>query len=99
MNFFTLGYANGPGHFDHSLPTGGRRNPQGMNFMDQSFRQPATIPKSEETHGGEDVGVYAVGPHAHIFSGLYEQSYIAHGLMYASCLGPNNFLRPRQCPL
>ena len=27
-----------------------------------SFRQMATFPLRDETHGGEDVSVYAVGP-------------------------------------
>lgn len=70
-----------------------------MNFMDEAFRYPGTVPLSEETHSGEDVGVYAVGPFAHLFSGVYEQSFIAHGMMYASCLGPRNSLRPPQCPV
>jgi alkaline phosphatase len=34
--------------------------------MDPRFRQPAMIPKAEETHSGEDVGVYANGPYSHV---------------------------------
>lgn len=26
---------------------------------------------------------------SHMFSGLHEQHYIAHAMMYASCVGPN----------
>ena len=26
---------------------------------------------------------------AHIFTGVYEQSYLAHAMAYASCVGPN----------
>lgn len=65
--------------------------------MDPNFKHPATLPIDEETHGGEDVGVFAVGPHAHLFTGNYEQNYIAHAMMYASCIGPKNYLRPEQC--
>jgi alkaline phosphatase len=86
------------GYFDHTLPSGNRRDPQEMDFMDKDFRQPATVPLDLETHGGEDVGVYAVGPYAHLFTGVFEQNFIAHGLMYASCLGPTNFLKADNCP-
>lgn len=66
MWFFTLNYANGPGHFDHIEPTGGRRNPRGQQYMDPQFRQPSTVYKELETHSGEDVGVYANGPFSHV---------------------------------
>ena len=33
-----------------------------INFQANTFRQMATFPLSDETHGGEDVSVYAVGP-------------------------------------
>ena len=52
-----------------------------------SFRQPATVPLSSETHGGDDVAIFAIGPQAHLFQGVYEQHYIAHVMAYAACLG------------
>lgn len=85
---FTLGYANGPGFSDHIDATGRCKNPRGMAYMSNDFRQPSTVPMIEETHAAEDVGVYAIGPQAHLFSGVYEQNYIAHVLTYATCLGP-----------
>jgi len=97
MWFFTLNYANGPGYHDHAMPGGGRRDPRNMDYMNPSFRQPTTVPKEDETHSGEDVGVFTSGPWAHLFSGVYEQSYIAHALMYATCIGPEGFLRNPQC--
>ena len=42
------------------------------------YRQQAGVPLRSETHGGEDVGVYAIGPYSHLLTGVYEQSYIAH---------------------
>ena len=42
-----------------------------------------------ESHGGEDVGLYAHGPLAHLVTGTHEMSYIAHLIMYASCIGPD----------
>jgi hypothetical protein len=83
--------------FNHFHPTGGRINPVGMDFENLSFRQPATVPLDYETHSGEDVGVYADGPWAHLFTGVYEQNFIAHGLMYATCLGPKENAQSKQC--
>lgn len=66
MWFFTLNYANGPGHNDHLNPNGGRQNPRGQSYMSPGFRQPANLQKEEATHSGEDVGVYASGPFSHV---------------------------------
>lgn len=52
---------------------------------------------TEETHAAEDVGVYASGPQAHLFSGVYEQNYIANAIAYATCLGPQNFIKHPDC--
>ena len=45
------------------------------------------MPRSSETHGGEDVAIYARGPMSHLIHGVHEQSYIAHVMAYASCVG------------
>jgi alkaline phosphatase len=65
MWIFSASYAQGQGNVDHVDPTG-RRNPRGMDYMDSKFRQPAAVPMDEGTHSGEDVGVYANGPWAHV---------------------------------
>lgn len=64
MWFYTLSYASGPGNSDHF--TGERVNPRGQKYTDPHFRQPSTVPEDEETHAGEDVGVYASGPWSHV---------------------------------
>lgn len=64
--FFSLSYANGPGYKDHVLETGGRQDPKGKQYLNNDFRQPTTVDDSEETHAGEDVGVYASGPFSHV---------------------------------
>ena len=51
------------------------------------FRQDTGIPLDYESHGGEDVTIHAQGPHAHLIHKTHEQSYIAHVLMYAMCIG------------
>lgn len=40
-----------------------------------------------ETHGGDDVSIYAIGPWAHLFTGVYEQNVIPHLIGFASCIG------------
>lgn len=48
----------------------------------------ATAPRNSETHGGDDVGVYASGPWSHLFIGSYEQSNIPVAMAYAAKIGP-----------
>ena len=50
--------------------------------------QPALVPLASESHGGDDVAIFAIGPQAHLFQGVYEQHYIAHVMGYAACIGP-----------
>ena len=50
----------------------------------EHFIQEAAIPLGSETHGGEDVVVYATGPMAHLFRGVQEQNYIYQVMRYAS---------------
>jgi alkaline phosphatase len=64
--FFTLSYANGPGYSTHTDSNGGRIDPRGMRYTNPMFRYPTTAPQNIESHSGEDVGVYAVGPHSHV---------------------------------
>ncbi|NWG71188.1 MAG: alkaline phosphatase [Parvularculaceae bacterium] len=82
--YTTLGYANGPGSvFAGEGPaTGkkpiGRPAPRQEEAVDVSYRQQSTVPMYSETHGGQDVTIYAVGPRAHLFGGVVEQNYIYH---------------------
>ena len=36
-----------------------------------------------ETNSGEDVGIYASGPQAHLFHGVVEQNYIGQVIIQA----------------
>lgn len=82
-----LSYANGPGYFIHTKDEGGRQNPLDYEhyFM---LPFPATIPRGSETHGGEDISIYAIGPWSHLFTGNMEQHVIPHLMAHASCIGP-----------
>jgi alkaline phosphatase len=42
------------------------------------------VPLSSETHAGEDVGVYAMGPGAHLVTGTNEQSFLFHVMDFAA---------------
>ena len=35
--------------------------------MDPDFIQQALVPMESETHAGEDVGIYSIGPWSHLF--------------------------------
>lgn len=54
---------------------------------DKNYEFPAIAPLKSETHGGDDVGIFASGPWAHLFTGVVEQNVIPHLMAYASCVG------------
>lgn len=56
---------------------------------ENNYQAQAAVPLSMETHGGEDVAVFAKGPMAHLLHGVHEQNYIPHVMAYASCIGQN----------
>jgi len=84
--YTTLGYANGPGsvlighdedeHFER--PDVSNEEAQGLDYQQQ-----ALIPGYSETHGGQDVTIFAGGPQAYLFDGTVEQNYIFHVIDYA----------------
>jgi len=84
--YATLSYTNGPGQ----SPVDGNcevRNITDDNFDDISYQQLAMIKLGSETHGGEDVIIFAKGPFSHYFSGVQQQSFIPHVMAYSSCIG------------
>lgn len=88
LEYFILSYANGMGYYDHVKPEGGRVDPAEIKWQDDIYqRYPATAPHELETHGGDDVSVYAIGPWAHLFTGNFEQNVIPHFMGYAACIG------------
>ncbi|KAL1404010.1 hypothetical protein pipiens_005484 [Culex pipiens pipiens] len=86
--YMTISYANGPGFATHvDAVNKARVDPRKLDTSPNDFRFPATLPVGSETHGGEDVAVYASGPWAHLFTGTYEQNTIPHMMAYAACVG------------
>jgi alkaline phosphatase len=65
--------------------TGGRPDLSRVDTAAPSYLQEATVPLPSETHGGEDVAIYARGPQAHLFQGVLEQHVIFH--VMATALG------------
>ncbi|XP_030646978.1 alkaline phosphatase, intestinal, tandem duplicate 1 [Chanos chanos] len=85
MPFTSILYANGPGYMHVN---GTRENITTVDYFDEEYMQQAAVPLDSETHGGEDVAIYAKGPMSHLFHGVQEQNYIAHAMAYAACLEP-----------
>ncbi|XP_023212014.1 alkaline phosphatase, tissue-nonspecific isozyme-like isoform X2 [Centruroides sculpturatus] len=83
LTYTTLLYSNGPGWKAREI------NLTSEETSDKEYQQNSAFLASAETHGGEDVTVHAIGPMAHLFQGIQEQSYIPHALSYAACIGPN----------
>lgn len=54
-----------------------------------NYQAQSAVPLRHETHGGEDVAVFAKGPMAHLLHGVHEQNYIPHVMAYAACIGAN----------
>uniref|UniRef100_A0A4W3GU41 Alkaline phosphatase n=1 Tax=Callorhinchus milii TaxID=7868 RepID=A0A4W3GU41_CALMI len=82
--FTSILYGNGPGY---KLASGERRNLSSVDIS--NYLAQSAVPLKQETHGGEDVAIFAKGPMAHLFHGVHEQNYIAHVMAYAACIGQN----------
>lgn len=77
--FTTLAYGNGPGSPFAQPSEDGRVTrpaPTDEEVADLDYKQQAAIPAPSETHGGQDVAVYARGPQAHLIGGVVEQNYL-----------------------
>jgi alkaline phosphatase len=73
----------GPKRFPHepSSSTGitaGRPDLTTVDTTAPNYLQEAPVPLSAETHGGEDVAIYATGPGAYLVHGVQEQNVIFH---------------------
>lgn len=88
LPYTTLSYANGQGYYQTYYENGSRIDLSQFDLTNPKHRYPATIPLKDETHGGEDVGVYASGPESYLFVGNYEQSYIPLLMAHAAQIGP-----------
>ena len=88
--YTTLGYANGPGAVPcvcqrdpldprKTLPSCiclPRADLSGVDTASDNFQQQSLVPLNSETHGGEDVAIYARGPWAHLVQGTMEENAV-----------------------
>jgi alkaline phosphatase len=97
MPYTTLGYTNGLGYANYgdasfgdqrySEPNNAGRHIHGDEDTETSgFHQETLVPLGSETHAGEDVGVYAIGPGAQLLRGVNEQSMVFHAIDFAADL-------------
>jgi alkaline phosphatase len=86
LSYSILSYGNGPGHLNPNRIV----NLTEEVVDDSNYMYESAVHKSYETHGGEDVAIYASGPLAYLFDGTVEQSHIAHVMAYSACIGPYN---------
>ena len=95
MPYTTVGYTNGLGYRDLgdetdadasylAAPVTGRVDLSDVDTTTPGFHQEALVPMGSETHAGEDVGVYAMGPGAHLVTGTNEQSFLFHVMDFAA---------------
>ncbi|XP_041979175.1 membrane-bound alkaline phosphatase-like [Aricia agestis] len=88
--YTTISYANGKAA---SISPEGKRvdvtTHEGFKSRDVNYAYPSLTPLDSETHGGEDVAVFALGPWQHLFTASYEQVLVPHMMAYAMCLTDN----------
>ncbi|XP_031832792.1 alkaline phosphatase [Nomia melanderi] len=61
-----------------------RKDPSKENTTAFTYSQQAGIVTDEAYHGGGDVAVYAIGPMAHLFHSVHEQSYVAQVISHVA---------------
>ena len=70
--FTTLGYANGKGYIVGET----RPNLTQEMVTSPDYKQEAAVPLGDETHGGEDVAIFATGAGSHLVRGVMEENWI-----------------------
>lgn len=97
LTYTTLGYTNGLGFRDlgdesnadmayYSKSLAGRQDLTAIDTQARGFHQEVLVPLEGETHGGEDVAIYGIGPGAHLVTGSHEQSIVFHVMNHAGNL-------------
>lgn len=95
LPYTTLGYMNGRGFRDlgdeadadvayRGAPNAGRKDLTDVDTTTIGYHQESLVPLGAETHGGEDVAVYARGPGARAVAGVNEQNLLFHVMLSAT---------------
>jgi alkaline phosphatase len=74
--------------FGYKAVRKGRPDLEAVDTTAPDYLQESGIPINDETHGGEDVAIYARGPQAHLVRGVMEQNVIYHVMAEALHLTP-----------
>lgn len=97
----TLVYATGPGYWYHlQNDTNAKevftpmKNYSADKRKEALYMHQSLIPLTDAAHGGEDVPCFSDGPGSFLLQRVFEQSYIAYAISYASCIGPISHLNP-----
>lgn len=88
LPYTILSYANGPGYDKTFSAKTGRKDYSNKDFTDPKLKYMSTVPLQSETHGADDVAIFASGPLAHYFSGNYMQTHIPMLMARAAQIGP-----------
>ncbi|CAH1725914.1 unnamed protein product [Aphis gossypii] len=89
MTYTTLSYAIGPKKSFINDTTCHRLNVTKEDLKQIDFEYPSLVDRQSDTHGGDDVMVFARGPMSHLFTGNYEQNQIALGMAMAAGISTN----------
>lgn len=74
-----LNYMNGP----NGLINESRKNPGVLDIYSWTYKQQTLVPLPYASHGGDDVGVYAIGPMSPIFHVTVDNTMIAQAMKFA----------------
>lgn len=74
-------FPHAPSSFE---PANGRPDLTHVNTESPDFMQEALVPTKAETHGGDDVGIWARGPGSEAFRGSLEENVIYHVIVQAT---------------
>jgi len=97
LPYTTLGYTNGLGFRDlgdetnsdasYATPAfSGRVDLTSVDTQAPGFHQETLVPLGSETHAGEDIAIYGMGPGGHWVAGTNEQSAVFHVMNRAAKL-------------
>ncbi|KAG1649591.1 Alkaline phosphatase, tissue-nonspecific isozyme [Nymphon striatum] len=87
LPYTSLLYTSGKGY--KVGPDGRRINLTNVDTENKDFVNPAGFKSNGAKHTGSDVQAFATGPMSHLFRGTQEQTFLAHAMAYASCVGEN----------
>ena len=89
LPYTTLGYANGQSacrELENGSTTCSRLDLSEVDTTDKDYQQQALVFMGSETHGGEDVAIFARGPGSELVRGVMDQNEIFHVMGFSSGL-------------